>query len=81
MEEARQYSTVTWLLLLVGLVGAPVFAGQIIKGLKTGVARGTTFDVDRRENPVVFWMAIFLNAMFVFAGLWFLYEAFVRLTS
>ena len=71
----------TWLLLIVGLIGVPVFGLQLRSGLMTGVTRGTSFDVSRAENPFVFRMAMVLNAMFLVASVWFVVEAISRIAA
>ncbi|MBL44509.1 MAG: hypothetical protein CMN71_07285 [Sphingomonadaceae bacterium] len=67
------------MLLLLGLVAAPVFTFQLVSGFRSGTIKGTNFFVDRDENPIVFKMAVVLNGLFVLMALWFVYEGFSRI--
>ena len=67
-----------WLLLIIGLVGTPVFVRKLITGLQTGVINGPPI-VNRRDNPLVFKMAVFLEALFIFISSWFVYQGILGL--
>ena len=69
------------MLLLLGLVAAPVFAIELVKGIRSGTIRGTTFFVGHDENPTVFKLAVILNGLFVLMALWFVYEGFERIVQ
>ena len=69
------------MLLLLGLVAAPVFATELVKGIQFGTIRGTTFYVEHDENPIVFKMAVMLNGLFVLMALWFVYEGITRILT
>lgn len=71
----------SWFLLILGLICAPVFTRQLIKGIRSGVIRGTNSDIHRVENPVVFKMAVVLNSVFALAACWFVVEGIRRLIA
>ena len=71
----------SWFTLILGLICAPVFTYQLIKGIRSGVIRGTNSDVDGSENPFVFKMAVVLNAVFALAACWFVVEGLRRLIA
>ncbi len=69
------------MLLLLGLVAVPVFTFQLVNGIRSGSIRGTSFLVERDENPIVFKMAVVLNGLFVLVAFWFVYEGIMRIVQ
>jgi hypothetical protein len=62
-------------MLLIGMIGVPAFAWQLRCGAIDGDVAGVGWRVRREQQPVIFWMAMAMNACLVGGSLLLIYMA------
>jgi hypothetical protein len=68
-----------WLHFIIGVFGVLIFARELSRGWRTGeVSSGKGWVAHRDEQPILFWMCMAVQLIFLGASLWFVSIALAR---